>query len=169
MWGVGAALHVLRRHPGGLHGAMGDSGSGEVGQLGLTLVVEAVEGADIGGLSFGRMVKGAADAGLFALAGEGQSGDEGGLSWDLRGSEMSGPVGCVGSLVVAPAPALDPLAEFCRVTPLPALSLQESSSHSVRLEEEKHIRGLTEKEMNGNQQRRLSRRRNPASEHSRSY
>lgn len=79
----------------------------------MTLVVEAVEGADgVGRLSFDSLIEvDAAGRRLFPLAGEGQSSDGGRLRRDLRDSVMGGPVGYVSGLVFAPAPS--PMVKFC--------------------------------------------------------
>lgn len=75
-------------------------------------MAETVDGADVGCVSFGSLIKvAAAGCGLFSLAGKGQSIGGGCLCWDSRDSEMGCPVGCVSGLVVAPAPS--PMVRFC--------------------------------------------------------
>lgn len=74
-------------------------------------MVEAIEGADVGDLSFDRVVQSAADTGLFSMVGEGHSIDHGGLCWDFKGSEMGGPAGCLSGLIFAPAPS--PMVKIC--------------------------------------------------------
>lgn len=81
------------------------------GALWLTLAAEGGDGADVGRLSFGRLIKTAAGCGLFPLAGEGQSIDHGCLSRDFRDSVMGGPIGCVSGLVFALARR--PMVKFC--------------------------------------------------------
>lgn len=88
---------------------MSPGGGGHREVVCLTLMVEA---ADVGRLSFDRLIKvDAAGSGLFPLVGEGQSIDDGCLCWNLRDSVMGGPVGCVSGLVFAPAPS--PMVKFC--------------------------------------------------------
>lgn len=90
--------------------ALGGSGRRLVAWL--TLTAEAADGADVGCLSFGRPIKVAAGGcGLFRLVGEGQSIEDGCLSWSLRESVMGGPTGCVSGLVFTPAPS--PMVNFC--------------------------------------------------------
>lgn len=81
------------------------------GALWLTLAAEGGDGADVGWLSFARLIKAAAGCRLFPLAGQGQSIDHGCLSWDFRDSVMGGPTGCVSGLVFALAPS--PMVKFC--------------------------------------------------------
>lgn len=78
----------------------------------LTPGAEAVEGADVGRLSFGSRVKSDnAGCGLFPLVGEGQSIDDGCLRWELRDSVIGGPIGYVSGLVFAPTPS--PMVKVC--------------------------------------------------------
>lgn len=110
MLAVKVAFDSMGVHSGVVRAAL--SGRGHREAVWLTLTVEAVDGADVGRLSFGRLMKvAAADCGLFPLAGEGQSIDDGCLSRDLRDSVMGGPIGCVSGLVFAPAPT--PMVKFC--------------------------------------------------------
>lgn len=75
-------------------------------------MVGAFEGADIGRLCFGSLIKvDAAGCGLFPLVGEGQRIDDGCLCWDLKDSVMGGPTGYVNGLVFAPTPS--PMVKFC--------------------------------------------------------
>lgn len=75
-------------------------------------MAETVDGADVGCVSFGSLIKVvAADCRLFPLARKGQSIGGGCLCWDLRDSEMGCPVGCVSGLLFAPTPS--PMVRFC--------------------------------------------------------
>ena len=79
----------LRVHSGGVRAAPGGSGNREV--VGLSLMAEAVDGADVGCLSFACLIKvAAAGCGLVPLVGEGQSIEDGCFSWK---SVMGGPIG----------------------------------------------------------------------------
>lgn len=92
MRSVRVASNSMRVHSGGVREAPGCRVHRDA--LWLTLVVEAVNGADGGCLCFGRLIQvAAAGCGLFPLAGDGQSIDDGCLSWNLRDSVMAGPVG----------------------------------------------------------------------------